>query len=156
MNRLAFVASSIALASAAPGNAEPRSKLEAELRAIDAQQRAAITAGDVRAMEALSHPDLMVNAPSNRVLTRAQVLAMMKSGAIAAERFERTPERVTITGDVAVVMGSERLVPTATSESGRLFGTKPLNRRYTNIYLRENGRWRFLARHANVVPQGAP
>ena len=84
---------------------------------------------------------------------RDQVLAMIKSGAIAAKSFERTPESVTITGNVGVVMGSERFTPTATSESGRLFGVKPLTRRYTNVYLREAGKWRFLARHANVVPQ---
>jgi hypothetical protein len=156
MNRLAIAAGSIAIAFATSGYAEPQGKLEAELREIDAQQRAAIAARDVRTMAALSHPNLTVNAPSNRVLTRADVLAMMRSGAIAAEQFERTPERVTITGNIAVVMGNERFVPTPASESGQMFGTKPLNRRYTNIYLRENGRWRFLARHANVVPRTAP
>jgi hypothetical protein len=149
MTRLAAVA--LAFACAAPSLAQSTSTLEAELRALDAAQRAAIVAGDARAMEALSHRNLRVNAPSNRVMTREEVLAMIKSGAIAAERFERTPESVTITGDVGVVMGSERIVPTATSESGRLFGVKPLDRRYTNVYLREGGKWRFLARHANVV-----
>ena len=152
MTRLAAIAVALACA-AVPSFAQSNDKLEAELRAIDAGQRAAILGGDARAMEALMHRNYRVNAPSNRVLTRDQVLAMIKSGAIAAKSFERTPESVTITGNVGVVMGSERFTPTATSESGRRFGVKPLTRRYTNIYLREAGKWRFLARHANVVPE---
>lgn len=46
---------------------------------------------DVAAMTALVHPDMKINAPTNRILGRDQFLAMMASGAIAAEDFTRVP-----------------------------------------------------------------
>ena len=58
-------------------------------------------------------------------------------------------------GAVAVVMGHEVIFPGATSEQARMYGQKPLNRRYTNVYIRAGGAWRHLARHANIVP-GTP
>lgn len=124
---------------------------EAALLAADIRQRQAIGRGDVEAMAALTHPSFHANAPSNRVLTREQVLSMIKSGAIAAQRFERTLEAVTITGNVGVIMGNEVILPTADSAPGKAFGLKSLKRRFTNVYIRDGGSWRLLARHANVV-----
>lgn len=136
---------SAALAQSAPADQE------AALRAVDARQTQAIVRGDAKAMSALLHPSFRVNAPSNRVLQREQVLSMIKSGEIGAKSFERTPESVAITGNVGVVMGREVITPTPASEAGKTFGVKPLNRRYTNVYLREGGTWRLLARHTNVM-----
>jgi len=80
----------------------------------------------------------------------------MRSGEIAAEGFERTPEEVSISGDVAIVMGREVFTPVANSELGRTFGARPLQRRYTNVYVWQQGRWWWLARQANVVTNARP
>ena len=119
--------------------------------AIDEQQRFMVAASDVVGLERLAHPNLRINAPGGRVLRRAQFLANMQSGEIAAERFDRTPEDVSISGNIAVVMGGEVFTPGANSELGRTFGARPLQRRYTNVYIWQRGRWLWLARHANVV-----
>ena len=124
--------------------------------AIDEQQRAMVAAADVAGLERLAHPNLRTNAPGGRVLTREQFLANMRSGEIAAEGFSRTAENVSVSGRVAVVMGRETFTPAATSELGRTFGAKPLQRRYTNIYAWQQGRWFWLARHANVLPTAGP
>ena len=134
-------------------NAAPSIGDEASLRATDERQRALIAARDADGMAALADPDLHINAPTNKVLKGAQLIAMMKSGAVAAEDFVRTPEVVTISGDIGIVMGHERFTSTPGSESGSMFGTRALDRRYTNIYRWKDGRWRFLARHANVIPR---
>ena len=120
--------------------------------AVHDQQRAMVAGSDVEGLERLAHPNLRINAPGGRVLTREQFLANMRSGEIAAEAFERTAENVQISGNVAIVMGRERFAPAPSSELGRTFGAGPLQRRYTNIYVWQQGRWRWLARHANVVP----
>jgi hypothetical protein len=120
--------------------------------AIDEQQRAMVAARDVTGLDRLAHRNLRINAPGGRVLTREQFLANMRSGEIAAEHFERTAEDVSISGKIAVVMGRESFTPVASSELGRSFGTRPLQRRYTNVYIREHGRWLWLARHASIVP----
>ena len=124
--------------------------------AVDDQQRAMVAASDIAGLERLAHPNLRINAPGGRVLTREQFLANMRSGEIAAEGFERSAEEVTITGNIAVVMGREVFTPAAGSELGRTFGARPLQRRYTNVYIWQDGRWLWLARHANVVPPARP
>ena len=130
----------------------PSAGRQASVLAVDDQQRVMVAASDLAGLARLAHPNLRINAPGGRVLTREQFLANMLSGEIAAEGFERTTEDVTISADVAVVMGRETFTPAATSELGRTFGAKPLQRRFTNIYVWQKGRWLWLARHANVLP----
>jgi hypothetical protein len=145
---IAFAAAAL---SSCTTTMSPMPDAEAALRAIDERQRQIISANDVFGMTEIIHPNNRINAPTNQVLTREQVLAMMESGDIAAEDFVRVPEAVTISGSIGIVMGHESFTPTAESASGRMFGVRPLQRRYTNVYILENGRWRFLARHANVI-----
>jgi hypothetical protein len=119
--------------------------------AADARQRDAVATADLEAIAAISHPNLRVNAPSNRILTRDDLVRRVGSGDILNEIFERVPETVVITGDVGVVMGHETVFPGANSEQARMYGRKTLNRRYTNVFVREGGRWLHLARHANII-----
>jgi hypothetical protein len=129
-----------------------RNAREAALAKLDLQQKDMVAKADMDGLAALSSRALTINAPTGRVLTREQFIAMMRSGQIGAESFERTVESVTVNGCTGVVMGSEVFTPTAQSELGRTYGAVPLKRRYTNIYVRERGAWRWFARHANVVP----
>lgn len=76
---------------------------------------------------------------------------MLARGEIASDSFTRNIEGIAITGDVGVVMGSEIVTPAPDSELGRLHPGRTLHRRFTNIFLWEDGRWRFLARQASVV-----
>lgn len=124
---------------------------EASLRAADAEQMRIIVQGDANAQQEFMHPNYILNGPSNRVMRKPALVAMLAQGAMGSDRFERIVEGVAITGNVGIVMGSEVVRPTATSELGAQHGTVPLNRRYTNVFLFEGGRWRFLARQATVV-----
>lgn len=124
---------------------------ERAVLAADAQQRLAVASADIEAIGRISDPHLRVNAPNNRILTREDLMRMVASGEIRNEVFERTPEGVVITGDVAVVMGSEVVFPGPASEQAQMHGSKTLNRRYTNVYIRSGMGWRHLARHANVI-----
>jgi hypothetical protein len=115
-----------------------------------------VASSDLTGLERLAHPNLRINAPGGRVLTREQFLANMRSGEIAAESFDRTAEDASLSGPIAVVMGRETFTPAPASELGRTFGGKPLQRRYTNVYVWQDGRWFWLARHANVLPAARP
>lgn len=99
---------------------------KAALTKLDLEQKAMVAKADVEGLTALSAPELTINAPTGRVLTRDQFLAMMRNGQIGAEQFERTVESVTLSGDTGVVMGSEVFTPTAQSELGRTYGAVPL------------------------------
>lgn len=106
---------------------------------------------DAGAQRALMHPNYILNSPSNRVMRKDQLVRMLAQGQMASERFERTIEATAITGDVGIVMGREVVTPSPTSQLGKRFGNKALARRFTNVFLWENGVWRFLARQATVA-----
>jgi hypothetical protein len=153
MARRLLIAACVAAVPLAPAFAlTGRTVDERAVLAADARQRDAVAAVDLKAIAAISHRNLRVNAPSNRILTRGELLRMVGSGDIRNEVFERVPETIIITGDVGVVMGHETVVPGASSEQARMYGRKSLNRRYTNVFIRQGKSWLHLARHANVIP----
>jgi hypothetical protein len=121
--------------------------------AADERQREAVASANTEAITAIADPNLRVNAPNNRVLTREDLVRMVASGEIRNEVFSRTAEDVIITGDVGVVMGHEEVFPGAGSEQARMYGQRTLTRRYTNVYIRRDGAWYHLARHANIIPE---
>ena len=152
---IAPVAVAVMLTLPCPADAQsmPFNKSEAELARLDMEQKAMVGRADVAKLASLAAPELVINAPTGRVLSREEFLAMMRDGRIGAEDFDRTVESVRVSGDIGVVMGREVFTPTAASELGRKYGAVPLNRRYTNIYRRDGSRWLWFARHANVVPK---
>lgn len=149
-----MLASPIA-AQPSPSSSIARTADERAVLAADARQRDAVANVDLKAIAAISHPNLRVNAPNNRILTRADLIRMVGSGEIRNEVFERVPETVIVTGDIGVVMGHETVFPGAGSEQARMYGQRTLNRRYTNVFLREGKAWRHLARQANIIGGGA-
>lgn len=138
------------LAVATPAAAQTEAN-EENLREADALQMQIIVDGDAKAQQEFMHPDYMVNAPANRVMRKEQLVALLANGQMASENFLRVIEATSITGNVGIVMGRETVTPAADSTLGRQFGNRALERRFTNIFLWENGKWRFLARQATVV-----
>jgi hypothetical protein len=92
-----------------------------------------------------------INGPLNRVLHKDVLVDMLAHGKMGSDFFERVIEDLAITGNVGIVMGREVVHPTPTSELGTRHGDKVLNRRFTNVFLFEDGKWRFLARQATIV-----
>ena len=129
---------------------------EASLRAADAEQLRIIVDRDWVAQQQFMHDNYMLTSPLNQVLRKPQVVAMLRNGLIANERFERHIESAAVTGDVGVVMGRETVVPAKGSEVNAAYGQRLLNRRFTNVYIMENGRWRFLARQATIIEESGP
>ena len=78
-------------------------------------------------------------------------LSQARNGKMTSDHFEREIEGAAITGNIGMVMGSETVQPRAGSELGEKFGSRPLKRRLTNVFIFENDRWYFLARQANTV-----
>lgn len=143
-----ILAVSVLLASHAGFSAEISA---ASLRAADAEQMRIIVDGDAKAQSEFMHPNYILNGPSNRVLRKPVLVEMLAHGKMASERFQRTIEGTAITGNIGIVMGSEIVRPSKNSNLGQKFGERDLSRRFTNVFIFENGAWRFLARQASVV-----
>lgn len=141
----------VALVAAGPSLAQTVLN-EESLRAIDQEQRRLVGAGDAVGLEKILHPNMVINGPDGRVVTREMFLESTRSGAVSKQSFERVPEAVRITGNIGVLVGHENIVAAPGSRDFAKFGKTPFQRRYTNVFLFEGGRWLFLARQASVVP----
>lgn len=128
---------------------------EESLRAVDAAQYAAARKPDVDALAALTLPTFIINSPTGDTGTGERTLQRFRSGEVAHEKFTRIIERIAITENVGIVMGREiaRLSPTSIDGRARGGDTSPVLRRFTNIYLWQDGRWGWLARHASYRPE---
>lgn len=142
-----LIGCAILLTLAAPAAAQD----EPSLRKADAAQHEAARTRNADALQAMMHPAFQVNSPEGEMWPREKVVAMWRNGGIGHDRFDRTVESVILDGDVGVVAGRETVQPSADSIAGqrRTDGGRSVQRRFTNVWLWKDGRWQFLARHAN-------
>ncbi|MBL9066013.1 MAG: nuclear transport factor 2 family protein [Sphingopyxis sp.] len=137
----------MALLVAAPAAAQD----ETSLRQADAAQHEAARTRNADALAAMMHPGFEVNSPEGEMWSRAKTLELWRNRGIGHESFDRTVESVILDGSVGVVAGREVVRPSVDSIAGkrRADGAQPVERRFTNVWLWKDGRWWFLARHAN-------
>ncbi|MET1163071.1 MAG: nuclear transport factor 2 family protein [Pseudoxanthomonas sp.] len=134
------------LVSAQEGAAD--AALEAEIRALDLAHAKAIFEGDAKALDALMDDEVTVNHPTGRIVKeKKELLDLIRQGVIRYTAFERTPERFLYFADMVVVMGGEVVVPAP----GAPNAGQRLQRRYTNAWMKRDGKWRRAFRHANTV-----
>jgi ketosteroid isomerase-like protein len=122
--------------------------LKEQIRKLDLAHAEAIFKGDKATLQELLPDDHTVNHPTNRIVQeKAELLKLIGGGVIRYTRFERRPEKFLFYRDLVVVMGDETVVPAP----GAPNEGKVLRRRYTNAWMRQDGRWRLAFRHANNV-----
>lgn len=119
------------------------------IRALQEQVRKAILGEDTAALEHLWSEHFIVNNPQNQVsASRRDVLERVERGLIRYSNFESRIEAIRQNGDVVIVMGAEEVSPVGDApHAGQL-----VRRRFTNIWKKEAGTWRMIARHASIVP----
>ena len=126
--------------------AQSRISDEEVVRSLDDQMRVAVLKQDQPALERLLSDRFTVNAPSNQVVIgRRAVLALIQRS--PRESFERKIEYIRVEGDYGIIMGAETVQPVGEA----LLAGQTVQRRFTNIWKKEAGTWRMIARHANVI-----
>jgi ketosteroid isomerase-like protein len=124
--------------------------LEQTIRKLEAAEANAILRGDVAALEKLWADDFTVNNPQNQISRgRKEVLDRVRSGLIKYSSFAREIESVRLYGDTVIVMGLEVVAPIGDAPGAG----QALRRRFTNIWMKRNGKWLLTARHASVICQ---
>jgi hypothetical protein len=124
-------------------NREPATDWEQEIRTLEEQSRVAFLAGDVAALDSLMDDRLLVNSPLNIVNDKAKVLELLGKGLIRHTRDEVDIEHIVRYGDVVAVMGRD----TVDGPPSNVL----THRRFTNIWQLQDGTWRMIARHAQVI-----
>ena len=126
---------------------QPSASWEQEIRAAEQRHVAAFAANDAAAIEALFTEDFLVNSPRYDVLNKTQLMDLVRSGGLNASSFSQTIEQIRRYGDVAVVMGADRIVFSAPNPAAG----RTINRRFTDLWRFDGRTWRFVARHANPI-----
>ncbi|MBL7814161.1 MAG: nuclear transport factor 2 family protein [Saprospiraceae bacterium] len=123
---------------------QPASVAEATIRDLDAQEAKAIVEKNYATLEKLWSPNLMVNNPRNAISESAEaVKKALMNNLIDHVLLQRNIEKVSLNNDIIVTMGNE-IVQDKPNEPQYL-------RRFTNIWMLQNGEWRLTYRHANKV-----
>ena len=120
-----------------------RSNWQEEIRNLELEHCHAFVARDFDALERMWSDDLVVNSPINRVHDKKRVLELLRAGLISHASLECHAELTQRHDRLVVVMGSEQLT--------NVPGEALVRRRYTNIWRLEDGAWRLVVRHANVI-----
>jgi hypothetical protein len=137
-----------AVSGSVPGqSAKQNGALERKIRELEQQEVDALLRGDLAAVQANWAEDYTVNNPFNQVVKASQ--GPIRAGTLTYSSFVREIESVLIHGNTVIVMGRETVVPKGTSPDAG----KTINRRFTNIWMKRDGKWLLTARHASVVCQ---
>ena len=94
----------------------------------------------------LYSPDLVVNSPWNRVSSLQDILNNLRKGVDDRQSFERHIEKITFTENIAIVMGQETIKPTGQAPNAG----KTVQRRYTDIWMKNKDNWHLVARQSTV------
>ena len=123
--------------------------VEDEIRRLNAQEADAFLQKDSKTLAHLWSEDFVVTNPLNKFVNKHQVLGMIDSGFLVITSYVRQVEYVRIYGDTVIVAGEE----TVTWGGKMPNAGKSEHLRFTGIWMKQDGRWQEVARHANIVPQ---
>ena len=135
-----------------PANAQDNSKAEAEIRRLEQTGATAILNGDTNTLKQIWAPEFLVNTPRNEVTgTRDSILMIQKAGMIDYSTYEKVIERMQFQKNIVITMGHETLV--SKNDTRILKAGQVYKRRFTNIWMKKNGKWQLIARQASLICQ---
>ena len=130
------------------GLAAKLNKAEQQIMALNQEWADAIVRGDVAALDRLFADDMIVTSGSGEVRNKAQEMDDLRPNADIKTYFFKTDDvRVRVYKDAAVVTG---LASWRIRYQGRDIDHQ---RRYTSVYVKQQGRWRIVAQQLTRLPQ---
>lgn len=121
---------------------------EAEVRKLEEQERQAVLKKDTAVLQKIWDKHLIVNAPTNRVVvSEGGAAARPVIAQMGYASFTREIEQLLVRGDVVFCMGNEVVIP---AEDYPRAGEE-IRRRYTNVWMKQNGVWTLVARHGSEI-----
>ncbi|MDX3900569.1 MAG: nuclear transport factor 2 family protein [Sphingobium sp.] len=134
------------IASPAVGQPTPGVHVPPEIGAAYGRLGKAMLAHDAEAVKAVWDEDFVVNAPSNEILQRDQVIAVMKNDFLDYRDFRKHISFVGEKPEVTVIMGYDTMVPVKGPGAG-----KQVTRPFTDIWAKRGGAWKLIARQATIA-----
>jgi hypothetical protein len=120
---------------------------EMVIRSLENKEREAILKKDTVQLSKLMSKNIVVQNPENVIVGYRKIMDRIRTGKINYSSFERKIESIAFVNDISVVMGLETLVPQGDTQNAG----NSVNRRFTNVWAKENGEWKLVARQATIV-----
>ena len=134
------------------GYAQTRSAVEKEIRRLEQLAVKGVVDHDTSILRQVWSAEFMVNTPRNDIAeNRADVFTNMRAGLIDYSSFERNIESMQIHKKMVITMGNEIFV--ARTDLPEVKAGQSVRRRFTNVWMKEKGEWKQVARHASVICQ---
>lgn len=121
--------------------------IEAEIRKLEQQEVQAVLQKDTVVLLKLWDKGYVVNAPDNKINFAGKTTLDRPVLSRSRATFTRDVEEIIIRGNTAFSMGSETVLLTEDQTTSQ----QPIKRRYTNIWMKQEGGWKLMARHANIL-----
>jgi ketosteroid isomerase-like protein len=120
----------------------PLKKPKKEVLKFEEERNQALLRGDTETLDHMYADELAWTNPSGEILTKAQVLANLKSETQNFFRIKHDDRSLLVYGDTVVL--------TAHTVSTERYKGNTFNypRRSTNVYIKRDGRWELIAHHA--------
>jgi ketosteroid isomerase-like protein len=119
--------------------------IEQTLLQLERDWEQANTKNDTAALERLLAPEFVSTDSDGRLVTRAEMFARRKSGAVKFTEFTQDDYKVHVLGDTAIVTGRSTLK--GTRDGKTLSGRE----RWTDVFVRRNGGWQAVASHSSRI-----
>ncbi|MBB4860001.1 ketosteroid isomerase-like protein [Novosphingobium chloroacetimidivorans] len=146
--RFELIAGLALAATAMPSLAQPaaRAALPPEIGKLYGQLGKAITTHDAAGVKEVWADDFVVNAPSNTILHRDEVIAAMDGDLLDYRDFKKTIAYVGVQPALVIVMGHDTMVPLKGPGAG-----KQVFRPFTDVWAKRGERWWLVARQATIA-----
>ncbi len=123
--------------------------IETEIKRLEQAEVKATLDRDTMMLRKIWDKNFVVHNPEGKIIlskTNSVDRPVLQAQRVS---FTREVEQITINGDAVISMGKEVVVPAGdNADAGQT-----IVRRYTNIWMKKDGSWRLIARHANRICQ---
>ena len=126
---------------AAASKPTPSENPEPAIRKLVTERDQAIQGADVATIDRIYADDYISTSSSGLMRTKAQVIEDFKSGALKIESISSDDVNVRQHGDTVIVTG--RMTSKGKDRDREVSGEN----RFTQVYVRKNGRWQLVAFH---------
>jgi len=117
------------------------------IRKLEQLELESVKKGDTATLAKLWSKDLVVNNPLGQIVTVPQIFGFIRAGKIDYSQVETIIEKVTFTGDLAISMGHEIVLP----QNGAPNAGNKVIRRFTDVWMYSKTGWKMVARQATNV-----
>jgi ketosteroid isomerase-like protein len=120
--------------------------VERELAKMEQDWVDAVLKRDVATVDRILADDFVATLPDGRLITKAQDIEELRSGAFSSESTTIEGVNVRVFGDAAVVTFEQ-------TEKSQYHG-RPVSGRtlWTDVFVRRSGTWQIVAEHGSVAP----